>query len=313
MSKSANKSWLNLGIVVFFIAFTILYTGIYVVDQRTVGIVKFLGNIQVDNSNKASIKEPGLHFKWPLLTKLELFDMRLMTLSSEQERIPTSDLKFVLVDYFLKWRINPHRVVDFYLSTTNSLMQVKQLLRAQVSNALKVEFGQKTIEDVISEKRDNVMQHLMRNLKLSAQKMGIDIIDVRIKTIALPSEVIKSVYRQMRTERERVANFYRYNGQSKAETLRAESDTEVASLIAAANRKALILKGKADAKASEIYANEYKKDPQFFDFYRSLQAYNTIFDKNKKNMLIVNPNDIDVFKHLLKKNSFIDQHNSENK
>lgn len=311
----------------FYIAVFILIiisSMMYTVNQRYVGIEKFLGRIKLEDSKTAqvdcpnlphlkglvdtnnltkrpSIECPGLHFKLPFLTTVLYFDTRLQTLGSQLERIPTRDQKFVYVDYFVKWRI-----VDFYkyyLSTGNYINRATELLQPKVSDSLKAEFGKKLIEEVVSQDRENIMSTIKTELKVKTKSLGIDIIDMRIKRIDLPEEVRESVYNRMRTKRQKVANEHRYEGQRKAEAIKAEADFNAKKIIAEANKQSEILRGKADADAAKIYSDAFNQNPEFYQFYRSLNAYTKVF-ANKENVLVLGP-DSDFFSYFNKQNANI--------
>jgi membrane protease subunit HflC len=292
---SSLKQWGGLILVVVLVLVSTLYT----VDQRSVAIEKLLGKIRLNAQGAPTLNGPGLHLKMPFLTTVVLFDTRLQTLGAQPERIPTRDQKFVYVDYYVKWRIKDF--YQYYLSTGNEFERVSQLLRPKVSDALKAEFGKKQIDEVVSEERVNIMDMVRKSLISKTDHFGIEIVDMRIKRIDLPTEVRESVYNRMRTKREAVANSHRYEGQKKAETLRAESDYAGKKIIAEAQKQSETIRGEADAVAAKIYADAFAADPEFFQFYRSLSAYGEVFKSGEPNMLVLSP-DSDFFKYF-KQNS----------
>ncbi|MBP9721952.1 MAG: protease modulator HflC [Gammaproteobacteria bacterium] len=289
--KLSPRALMSIG----FIVLIILFSSFYTVNQRFVGMEKFLGRVALDNK-QLTLQQPGLHMKLPFLTTVVYFDTRLQTLGSKPERIPTKDQKFVYVDYFVKWRIKDY--YQFYLTTGNEFSRVIDLLKPKVSDSLKMEFGKKTLEEVVSEDRANIMAKIKNSLVVKAAQLGVDIIDMRIKKIDLPEEVRESVYNRMRTKRQKVANAHRYEGQKKSEQLRAEADFNSKRIIAEANKKAEIMRGEADAKVASIYSNSYNRDPEFYQFYRSLRAYDNILSENN-NILVLSP-DSDFFKYFTK-------------
>ena len=291
-----NPKVIAIGTVVILI---LMLSSFYTVDQRFVAMEKFLGRVRLIKDNKPLVKYPGLQMKMPLVTSVVLFDTRLQTLGSTPERIPTKDQKFVFVDYYVKWRIKDYYV--FYLATSNQFSRVIDLLKPQVSDSLKSEFGKKSLEEVVSEDRANIMAKIKESLVIKAASLGVEIIDMRIKRIDLPEEVRESVYNRMSTKRQGVANAHRYEGQKKSEQLRAEADFNSKKIIAEATKKAEIMRGEADAKAASIYANSYGKDPEFYKFYRSLAAYDNIFNTNE-NILVLGP-DSDFFKYFNRQNN----------
>ncbi len=275
----------------------LFFSCFYVVDQRFVAMEKLLGKIRLVKANQPIVKTAGLQMKLPLITSVVLFDTRLQTLGSTPERIPTKDQKYVYVDYFVKWRIRDY--YQFYLTTGNEFDRVIDLLKPQVSDSLKAEFGRKSLEEVVSENRTEIMLKIRDTLKTKATTLGVDIIDMRIKRIDLPEEVRESVYNRMRTKRQTVANGHRYEGQKKAEQMRATADFNSKKIIAEAAKKSEIMRGEADAKAASIYGSSYNKDPEFYQFYRSLSAYDSIFAADN-NVLVLSP-DSEFFKYFHKK------------
>jgi len=290
--QSNHKVLTVFGLVILFI----LYCCFYTVDQRYVAMEKFLGRVKLSSNNRPIIKYPGLQMKLPIVTSAVLFDTRLQTLGSSPEWIPTKEQKFVYVDYFVKWRIKDF--YKFYLATDNQSARVIELLKPKVSDSLKAEFGKKSLEEVVSEDRANIMLKIREALILKAQNLGIEIVDMRIKRIDLPEKVRESVYNRMSTKRQKVANAHRYEGQKKSEELKAEADFNSKRIIAEANKKAEIMRGDADAKAASIYSQSYGRDPEFYQFYRSLSAYDTVFNNNN-NILVLAP-DSEFFKYFNK-------------
>ncbi len=289
-----GKSLLFVAVTTFLVFSACMYT----VDQRFVAVEKFLGNIRLEQNGKPLIQQPGLHMKFPLLTNVLYFDTRLQTMQSgDAQRIPTKQQKFVYVDYFVKWRIKDF--YQFYLATRGDYNRVNELLKPKVSDALKAEFGKKEIEEVVTEDRANIMAKVRDVLKTKAESsLGLEIIDMRIKRIDLPVEVRESVYDRMRTKRQQVANSHRYTGQKRSEEIKAEADYNAKKIIAEASKTAEVTRGQADAKAAKIYANSFSQDPEFYQFYRSLTAYSSVFN-NGENMLVLSP-DSDFFNYFNK-------------
>lgn len=284
------------GFLIGLAVLAILLSGcFYTVNERQVAIEKFLGKIKLEADNKPILQQPGLHFKMPMLTAVVYFDTRLQTLGdSGLERIPTKEQKFVFVDYFVKWKIKDF--YQFYLSTRGDYSRVITLLKPKVSDALKAEFGKKLIEEVVSEDRANIMAKVRDVLKTKAEEsLGVEIVDMRIKRIDLPVEVRDSVYNRMRTKRQQVANAHRYKGQKMSEEIKAQADYDSKKIIAEANKQSEVVRGEADAQAAKIYADSFNQDPEFYGFYRSLSAYDKIFN-NGDNMLVLSP-ESDFFKY----------------
>jgi modulator of FtsH protease HflC len=254
----------------------------FTVDQRQRAIVFQLGEI------KEVIDQPGLHFKWPLIQNVRYFDKRILTLdSTDTERFITSEKKNVLVDSFVKWRIRDLR--QYYISVQGDETRAQTQLGQTVKAALQDEFSKRTVHDVISGERDKIMQVVREKVDQEMRKIGIQIVDVRLKRVDLPQEVSESVYRRMDAERKSVASELRSQGFSEAEKIRAGADREREVIIAEAYRDAQRIKGEGDAKAAAIYAKAFNANPEFYSFYRSLDAYRSSF-KNRSDVLVLDPN-----------------------
>ena len=276
---------LALVFAVFVTAGAMLFT----VDQRQYAIVFQLGEI------KEVIKEPGLSFKWPMIQNVRFFDRRILTLDSvEPERFLTAEKKPVLVDSFVKWRISD--VKQYYISVGGDEIVAKTRLAQTVNSGLREEFGKRTVHDVVSGEREKIMAEVQRKADTDARSMGVQIVDVRLKRVDFPPEVSDSVYRRMETERKRVANELRSQGSAEAEKIKADADRQREVIVAEAYRDAQKTKGEGDAKASSIYAQSFGQNPEFYSFYRSLEAYRQSF-KNKSDMLVVDPSS-EFFKYL---------------
>ena len=261
---------------------------LFTVDQRENAIVFQLGEV------KQVITTPGLHFKWPLIQNVRYFDARILTMDTpDAERYITSEKKNLLVNTFVKWKISDPR--QFYISVGDEA-QAETRLAQTVNATLREVFGKHTVQEVVSKDRDEMMRVARERANLDAKKIGIDVIDVRLKRVDLPQEVSESVYKRMDAERKSVANQLRSEGASEAERIRAEADKERAVIIANAYNEAQRLKGEGDAKASAVYAQAFGKNPEFYAFYRSLEAYRSSF-KNRSDVLVLQPNS-DFFKYL---------------
>ena len=270
---------------IIFLAVGFLLVGIifaastYTVDQRENAIVFRLGEI-------VSIKkEPGLYFKTPLIENVRFFDNRILTLNvQEADRFITSEKKNVLVDSFIKWKIiDPAK---YYVSVKGDEVQAERRISQTVNDGLRAEFGKRTIHDVVSGERSEIMQILTERADRDLRSLGIQILDVRLRRVDLPKEVSESVYQRMDAERKSVANELRSQGFAASEKIRADAEKQRDIIIAEAYREAQKLKGDGDAKAAEIYAIAYGKNPEFYAFYRSLEAYKNSF-KDKSDILIL--------------------------
>jgi membrane protease subunit HflC len=262
---------------------------VFTVDQRQYAIIFQLGEI------KEVIDEPGLAFKWPMIQNIRMFDKRILTLDSpEPERFLTAEKKPVLVDSFVKWRIKD--VKQYYISVAGDEQIARTRLSQTVNAGLREEFGKRTVHDVVSGSRDKIMNDVQKKADSELRTLGMEIVDVRLKRVDLPPEVSESVYRRMETERKRVANELRSEGSAEAEKIRADADRQREVIVAEAYRDAQKIKGEGDAKAAAIYGRAFNENPEFYSFYRSLEAYRGSF-KNKGDLLVIEPNS-DFFKYL---------------
>ena len=238
---------------------------------------------------------PGLHFKWPIVNTIKYFDGRILTLDAVPQRYLTSEKKALMVDSFIKWRIKD--VAKYFTTTGGDEERAKRLLSQRVDTGLRNEFGIRTVKEVVSGERDQLMNSLATSLdKIAQQELGVEVIDLRVKKIDLPAEVSDSVYNRMRTERERLARELRAQGNEVAEKIRATADKDKTIILADAYREAEETRGSGDAKATATYAEAYTKDPEFYDFTRSLKAYQATF-QSKGDILLIDP-DSDFFKYL---------------
>lgn len=267
----------------------LLSLSIYTVDQRQAAMVFQLGEI-VDIK-----KDPGLYLKVPLVQNIRYFDTRILTLDAvDPERFITSEKKNVLVDYFVKWRIQD--VNKFYVSFAGDEARGVNRLAQTVNDGMRAEFGKRTVHDVVSGERDDIMEVLRAKADQDARRYGVQVMDVRIKRVDLPNEVSESVYRRMEAERKRVANELRSTGAAEAEKIRADADKQREVIIAEAYRDAQKAKGEGDAKAAAIYGAAYGKNPEFYAFYRSMESYKASF-KGKQDVMILQPNS-DFFRYM---------------
>jgi membrane protease subunit HflC len=259
----------------------VLSLSVFTVDQRQHAIVFRLGEpVNV-------IKEPGLYFKVPLLDNVRFFDVRILTLDSEEpERFITSEKKNVLVDSFVKFRIID--VVQYYISVGGDEARAKIRLAQTVNDSLRAEFGKRTIHEVVSGERDRIMELMRAKADADARTIGVEVLDVRLKRVDLPQEVGESVYRRMEAERKRVANELRSLGFAEAEKIRADAERQRSIIIAEAYREAQRVKGEGDARSAAIYARAFQQNPEFFAFYRSMEAYRQSF-RSRSDVMVVDP------------------------
>lgn len=286
------NSPLTLGLLA--LVLLILSGSLYTVYEAERSLVLRLGKLKRDENNLPVVYQPGLHVKVPFIDTVKKFDKRLQTLEVQSSRILTAEKKDVIVDSFIKWRIK--NFSTFFTRTGGSKSRAENLLRQKIVDGLRAEFGQRTVKEVVSGERLQIMQEIREGTLEGASDLGIEVIDVRIKRIDLPAEVSDAVYNRMRTERERIAAEHRARGREKAEALRAQADKNVTVILAEASSKSLELRGEGDAEAAGIYAKSYSQDEEFYAFYRSLEAYKQAFNGNN-DMLVINPNS-EFFKYL---------------
>jgi len=282
----------NLAIVGGVVAFLVL-TSLFVIKEGEQGIVLRLGEIVHQDNGDTRTYNPGLHIKFPLIEQIKKFDVRLRTFNVPSSRILTKEQKMVHVDYYVKWRIKD--IAKYFKTTNGVLVHAQRLLEQRINNALRASFGERTISEVITAERENIMSTLKDRANENSNTLGIEVVDVRLKQIDLPKEVSLSVYERMRADREKVATKYRSDGRSQAEKLRAKADADVTVILATANAESAQIRASGDAEAATIYNNAYEKDSKFYNVLRSLQAYENSFN-SKKDFLVLKPN-IEYFKY----------------
>ncbi|MGA7950773.1 MAG: protease modulator HflC [Thiobacillaceae bacterium] len=267
----------------------ILNSVFYRVDQREFALVIQFGEIVEVQ------KEPGLHVKLPLVQNVRFFDSRIRTSDEKDaERFLTSEKKNVLVDSFIKWRVIDPK--QYFISVQGDGVKAETRLRQTVNDGLRAEFGRRTVHDVVSGGRDQIMSIITAKADQDAAQIGVQVVDVRLKRVDLSEEISESVYRRMDAERKRVANQLRSTGAAEAEKIKADADRQKQVVIADAYRDAQRIKGEGDAKAAAIYAAAYGKDPEFYAFYRSMQAYKESF-RTKSDVMVLDPSS-DFFKYM---------------
>lgn len=278
-----NKKMFLVIIAALFIAF--LSSSFYTVQEGQKALISRLGKLSKDKDNYI-IDGPGLHLKFPIIDQVLTFDTRLQTLDIQSSRIVTQEKKDVIVDYYVKWRIDDLPL--YYKRTSGQIFRAEKLLSQQVNDGLRAEFGRRTISEVVSDDRAGIMTSLNKTADVSASKLGLAVVDVRIKRIDLPEEVSNAVFDRMREERKRVATEHRSQGEARAEAVRAEADAKATVIVATSRAEANRTRGKGDEEAAAIYAAAYSKNPDFYAFYRSLVAYTKTFD-SKENLLVLSP------------------------
>ncbi|MEZ8196721.1 protease modulator HflC [Vibrio cortegadensis] len=315
----------KLMIPVLVVALAIMLMSLFVIPEGERGIVIRFGRVLKDNNDVAArIYEPGLHFKMPMFDRVNRLDARIQTMDGRSDRFVTSEKKDVIIDTYVKWRIEDFG--QYYLATGGGNVQTAEaLLERKVTDVLRSEIGSREIKQIVSGprnlntlpsgedaelipeaskealeidgQRDIIMDNVLADTRESAlTDLGVRVVDFRMKKINLPDEISESIYKRMRAERESVARKHRSQGREKAEVIRAQAELEVATVLAEADRTARVTRGDADAKAAAIYSNAYNKDPEFYGFLRSLKAYEKSFG-SKSDILVLDPKS-DFFKYM---------------
>ncbi|CAH0524473.1 protease modulator HflC [Vibrio hippocampi] len=316
----------KLAIPVIVIALALMLMSLFVIPENERGIVIRFGRVLKDNTetDMSRIYGPGLHFKMPLFDRVQTLDARIQTMDGQGDRFVTSEKKDVIINTYVKWKIEDFG--QYYLATGGgNALTAQALLERKVTDVLRSEIGSREIKQIVSGprnkdilpdsdsdevtteaakqaleidgERDKVQLNVLQDTQESAMKdLGVRVVDFRIKKINLPDEISDSIYRRMRAERESVARKHRSQGREKAEVIRAQAELEVATVLAEADKTARVTRGEADAQAAKIYSGAYSKDPEFYSFLRSLDAYKTSFS-DKSDILVLDPSS-DFFRYM---------------
>lgn len=276
----------SLKIIVPVIAF-LIWSSVFTVGEREEAILFQFGEII------ESDYEPGLHFKMPFINNVRKFDNRILTIDQKPERFLTQEKKDLIVDSYVKWRITD--VVQYFKTTQGDELTAGRLLYENINNGLRNEFGKRTIQEVVSGDRAEIMGVMTTQASERAKSLGVEVVDVRVKKVDYPDRVSDSVYQRMRAEREREARDFRSKGHEASERIQADADRQRSILVAEAYRDAEVLRGEGDAKATDTYAKAFNKDREFYKFYRSMTAYAKTFS-NAGDVILLEP-DSDYFKY----------------
>ncbi|QSX29473.1 protease modulator HflC [Shewanella cyperi] len=285
-------------------------SALMVVSEGERAIVSRFGEVVKDNIDGKPVTRvygPGLHLKVPVIDKIRYLDARIQTLDGAADRFVTSEKKDLMVDSYVKWRIKDFE--KYYLSTNGGIKSfAESLLQRKINSDLRTEFGQRTIKEIVSgvrsgqgneqegSSRDELQRRALRNAAKSAEDLGIEVVDVRVKQINLPTNVSSSIFQRMRAERQAVAKEHRAKGREESEKIRATTDANRVVKLSTAKRNGEVIRGEGDAIAAKIYADAYNKDPEFFAFVRSLDAYRASFDGNS-NVMVLEP-DSEFFRYM---------------
>lgn len=282
-----NKLKLGLGLALMF-ALLIALTSVFTVTEGEHGILLRLGRLVNDSTTgQARVLSPGLHVKTPFVESVRLFDTRLQTLDIKSSRIVTREKKDVIVDYYVKWRIED--LARYFKSTGGNELKAETLLEQQLNTSLRAQFGKRSISELVSGGRDDLMGLLRDNAEQQASDLGVHVVDVRIKGIELPSSASNAVYQRMRADMQEIANRHRADGNATAEAIQASADAEVTVFLAKARSEGQVTRAAGQAKAAAIYAEAYNQNKSFFAFYRSLKAYEASF-ASKRDLLVLDQN-----------------------
>jgi modulator of FtsH protease HflC len=277
------------GIIIAVIAALVISASVYVLPEYKKAVVLRFGKLQEVHP------QVGLNFKMPFADEVRFFDSRILTLDAPPENYFTVQNKRLVVDSYAKWRISDSAL--YYTSTGGLVDIATRRLSVRISDGLRNEFGKRTLHEAVSGERDQLMISLVETInKTVGQELGVEVVDIRVKRIDLPDEVRNAVYDRMRAAREKEAREYRSKGKEQAEIIRADADRQRTVMEAEAYRDAELLRGEGDAKAAKLYASAYNKDPEFYSFVRSLQAYKSTF-QNKGDIMLVDPKS-DFFRYL---------------
>ncbi|WP_223786955.1 protease modulator HflC [Marinicella meishanensis] len=243
--------------------------------------------------------EPGLHVKMPIVNNIVKFDSRIQTLDNAPERVFNTDNEYLMVDYYVKWKIQD--VKQFYTSNGGLIAKANANLTGVIKNALQEEFSVRTLDQAISTQRIELMENLRSQMKTRSAPYGVEIVDVRIKQINLDQSVNESVYNRMRSERLVEAAEHRSNGRKEAINIRANTDKRIQIMIADAEQRAAVMRGEGDAEATKLFAESHNQNPEFYAFVRSLEAYANSFRHGTGNVMVLDPNS-EFFKYFREKN-----------
>lgn len=280
-----------------FIVLLLLVTSLFTITQGQHAIVLRLGRLVNDPvTEQAKILNPGLHLKMPFIETVRTFDTRIQTLDIKSSRIVTKEKKDVIVDYYVKWRIED--LARYFKATGGNQFKADTLLEQQLNTSLRAEFGRRMISDLVSGGRNDMTGILRTHAEQQASQLGIHVVDVRIKGIELPANTSNAIYQRMRADMQKIANRHRADGHAEAEAIQAAADAKVTVLLAKARSEGQITRARGQAKAAQIYADAYSKNSEFFVFYRSLKAYTGSFS-NKHDILVLDQSSafFNYFKH----------------
>ena len=280
------QSLVRMVAILVMLSAAVLVTSVYTVNQWERALMFKFGEFSGEEI------QPGLHFKIPFVNTIEKYDVRIQTMDRAAERFFTVHKEELLVDSFVKWRIKD---LQKYFKTVKNRTKAENRLDQKINNSIKVQIAQKTISEVVAGNRAEIMSIVQAAIDAEAESIGVEVIDVRLKRVDLADSIQASVYQRMQSERQRIANENRATGNEEAIEIRANADRQKVELVAEAEKNAQIIRGEADALATKIFADSFGQDTEFYEFYRSLNAYKTTFN-SPQDLIILDP-ESDFFKH----------------
>lgn len=289
-----------IGGIVCLVILLFVTASLFTITQGQHAIVLRLGRLVEDaKTQKVRILAPGLHAKWPFIESVRIFDTRIQTLDIKSSRIVTKEKKDVIVDYYVKWCIED--LARYFKATGGNAFKAETLLEQQLNTSLRAQFGKRTISDVVSGGRDDVMDVLRDRAEEQASQLGIHVVDVRIKGIELPANTSNAIYQRMRADMQKIANRHRADGHAEAEAIQAAADARVAVILSKARSEGQIMRARGKAKAAEIYEKAYGQNKEFFAYIQSLKAYEFSFN-DKQDIFVLDQSSafFEYFKHGLK-------------
>ncbi|MEE4246890.1 MAG: protease modulator HflC [Kangiellaceae bacterium] len=288
---SGKGSWF---IIIALLAFLVGSKSIYVIDETQRALILEFGKVKRDAEGLPEIRKPGLHFRVPIKDSVIRLDARVQTMDGDPDVFTTSNKQFLDVDTYVMWRVKDF--AQFYLRTNGQVRQAESLLDRLVDNGLRDQFGQRTLNESISEQREELMGKIASDVNDRVVEYGIEVVDIRVKKVNYTADVVTRVYEQIKSERQATATDIRSQGKKEGNILRAKTDADVQRIIAEADEYSRTTRGDADAQVAKIYANTYNKNPEFYAFLRSLDAYKASFS-SKDDILVIKP-DSEFFKYL---------------
>jgi membrane protease subunit HflC len=283
--------WIGLALL---IGALVGYNSVYVIDETQRALKLRFGKVLRDENQQPIVFEPGIHFRYPIADKVVRIDARTQTMDGDPDVFTTANKQFLDVDTYVQWRVKDFS--QFYLRTNGQFRQAETFLERLVDDALRNQFGLRSLQESISEQREALMDKIREDVNARVPEYGIEVVDIRVKKVNYTSEVVSQVYEQIRSERRATATDIRSQGKKEGDILRAKTDFEVQQILAEADEYARSVKGQADAEVAKIYADAYNKNPEFYAFLRSLDAYKASFS-SKNDVLVLKP-DSEFFKYL---------------